>query len=381
MKLHRSILLWLGLLLLVLIGWAWRDSIRRWTTLNLQGGSYWTCNGWSALAIGHRGDAATPLHPAVRIKRPASLPTLQRQAESQPMAVIMASANGAAPGRAAFPPALLLRAEDVRQAEALQIFLRTLHHHRGRDEPSPCTLNEHLKMTLSAGGKGGWILVLPHWFLLLGIAQACGVILLVRARRQRRKAAALADPDAPRYAHVPSLRRSITFWSGLIIILFLAWAWWDSERHWNSLHRERFFIHSAWGGLHLDQHFSPVPASWPAFERKPPELLYKHRHEPFPGPFLLREGRIWDEGSEELLARAQRNRDKTVEYTTQEFMKFSSLFGRSRDWVLFIPYWLLILSTAMAWTALLFWRSQRKRRKRVTNDESPNEVCGSQSAA
>ena len=41
-----------------------------------------------------------------------------------------------------------------------------------------------------------------------------------------------------------------------------------------------------------------------------------------------------------------------------------------RDWVLFIPYWLIILTTALSWVGLLFWRAGRRKRK-MRNAELP----------
>lgn len=53
------------------------------------------------------------------------------------------------------------------------------------------------------------------------------------------------------------LRRSITFWSGILVILFITGAWWDSMRNVSALAGSHYAACSEGGLLVLFRHPAP----------------------------------------------------------------------------------------------------------------------------
>ena len=164
------------------------------------------------------------------------------------------------------------------------------------------------------------------------------------------------------------MHRSITFWSGLLVIAFLGWAWWDSERMHSEARSELFTVGNIWGGLMIARHrpdpFGGGGSSDSAFVRYP-FSEFKHTPETFPAPCLL-----WTEDMDGFAMNDLLWRDPDANLTNREFLELRA-YNLVTIGVLFIPHWLLILLFMLSWTALLLWRA-RRRKKRMTNAEFPN---------
>ena len=166
------------------------------------------------------------------------------------------------------------------------------------------------------------------------------------------------------------IHRSITFWSGLLIIAFLAWAWRDSERGWIIVSKGQFTAYHGCGGLALRSGSDP-PSPSLEFRRSPVDEIYPYTPEIFAAPFFLRSQDVPEAVKDELPRR--RGRDNLLgldpePYTIRELMTLgiignpSSPGGPARVWLLFIPHWIIILLTALITAALLIWRSRRRKR-------------------
>ena len=55
----------------------------------------------------------------------------------------------------------------------------------------------------------------------------------------------------------------------------------------------------------------------------------------------------------------------------REYLEIIYTRRRVGDWILFVPYWMILPIAALGWLALLFWRT-RRRKKQTTNVELPN---------
>jgi len=166
------------------------------------------------------------------------------------------------------------------------------------------------------------------------------------------------------------LHRSITFWSGLLMMGFVCWAWRDSESRRTYSRYGGFGLHNCWGGLVLiDDPNSPSEGVW--FERARDSPLYKHQSTALCFPLLLRGADVSIAEQEELDQRPLtiRGGDRTVYFTAHEFARTVVDTSRPSSWVLFIPHWLILLAVALPWTALLFWRARRRATAGATPEQ------------
>ena len=176
-----------------------------------------------------------------------------------------------------------------------------------------------------------------------------------------------------------ALHRSLTFWSGLLIIAFLAWGWRDSERQWTRAGDNFLSVHSGWGGLILKRDVNaPTKLSSFEFVRQSVDAFYLHTPETFPAPFIIRARDVSEVEINELFDRLTPQDTKSPSatgvptFTVREILKVSAVNGSPRTWLIFIPYWLLILLTALLTAALITWRARRRKRSQMTNAEIPN---------
>ena len=157
------------------------------------------------------------------------------------------------------------------------------------------------------------------------------------------------------------LHRSITFWSGLLIIAFTCWAWRDSYRY------SSFFTTGYWswannrGGVQLF-HFGSSTAQWNgARSYNATRHLQPHL---FQRAFFVRgKGEMPDP------------RDFDPGYdspSTYEWARYHYRYYPPRMWDLFIPHWLVLTPIVITWLALLAWRARRRKRK-MPNAGFPND--------
>ena len=155
------------------------------------------------------------------------------------------------------------------------------------------------------------------------------------------------------------LHRSITFWSGIVVMTFIGWGWWHSMTNHDTLCLGR--IRGEHGGTGVILRYNAAEKDWSARSRKGFTLLQKEwqlvemrpvRWEIyFATPKELHLTRIpspwqWPTGT----------------------MNFSTGTRTGFDCAVFIPHWLVLLSVALPWSALLLWRA--KRRKRAVTTQS-----------
>lgn len=149
------------------------------------------------------------------------------------------------------------------------------------------------------------------------------------------------------------LHRSLTFWCGLILILFLAWGWRDSWRKRSSAARGSYGIFHGYGGiafykqslippadLQLTRVRTIYPRTHPIASMRAPLLpMIHHRQGDFP---LL------------------------PEPGTPEAFRYFVDFGVSPSWIhdswLYLPYWMLMAPPLLTWGWLLLRRSRRQTR-------------------
>lgn len=129
-----------------------------------------------------------------------------------------------------------------------------------------------------------------------------------------------------------ALHRSITFWSGLLVMGFILWAWGDSMESVSSAHLRGCHLIQAAGGVAAG--FTPDPSQ----------------------PLIVR--RI--ERSHEVMTTGGR-----YEGFAEQKPQLVSRWPQPRRCAvgpgLFLPHWLILLTVASVWLGLLFWRARRRR--------------------
>ena len=150
----------------------------------------------------------------------------------------------------------------------------------------------------------------------------------------------------------PALHRSIIFWSGILVMGFIAWAWWDSAT------RVHHLRGGAWTAFSAQ---SAVVAFYNPRERQKFEVFREELSpengaapEQFPLP-LIRRGQRFDDNFPALSKKGN-------EMTLRENWLYFLEFQWPVEWVIFLPHWLLLLGFALPWSALLAWRARRRSR-------------------
>jgi hypothetical protein len=170
----------------------------------------------------------------------------------------------------------------------------------------------------------------------------------------------LEDQNGGVWRGASTLHRSITFWSGLLIIAFLCWAWWDSFAYHSHATRSEFKISHHAGGIEICRDrfgdpFGPFPGS-DSVDR----FAIRHTMIPssaiqlFQAPFFIRGRDGKDPVTLTIIGEP---------VTYREFLFDAMAWSPRGDWVLFLPHWLLLLVIAIPWLALLAWRARRRSGK------------------
>ena len=171
-----------------------------------------------------------------------------------------------------------------------------------------------------------------------------------------------------------ALHRSLTFWFGLLAMGFICWAWWDSLREGTRSNTDRFWLEHSWSGLTIHR----LSASHPPVygfrrERHIPAAL-KHPPERLPPPVFLRNGDMSVEEQNALADRFWELNGNPISFTRREALRWQMCLPPPRDWIAFIPHWLVLLTVAALWLGLLFWRA--RRRAKATGHPDPGEAAG-----
>ncbi len=149
--LHRSLLFWAGIFMMVCISWAWRDSCSYRSGLSWK--RYGIESSRSGVAFEHEHDGYDEWTPT-RLYWPDALgPTNY------------------------FP-------------RPQWVTVKTLSSEDPKDP-----LRERMQVMVNYSGPGSWLILLPYWLILAGAALSWFALLLWRARRGRQAAAVIEALD------------------------------------------------------------------------------------------------------------------------------------------------------------------------------------------
>lgn len=176
-----------------------------------------------------------------------------------------------------------------------------------------------------------------------------------------------------------ALHRSLTFWSGLLVMAFICWAWWDSTRA---------SIYGAYRGWELRNLDCGVALGW--YRGSGPDRAGRHvrpkpvatspEEDPFYSPPVEAGMRItWpryfrktaEEDIEEAMMRYEsiygHYRDDPEEEISTGFL--GPVFGPAGDWMFYLPYWCLLAGVLPLWLGTLLrrwrWRARLKKREPI----------------
>ena len=164
------------------------------------------------------------------------------------------------------------------------------------------------------------------------------------------------------------LRRSLIFWSGLFVMLCIVWCWHDSMRYFSSA------TGGPSNGILLGNGFAGIVIGYDVDGGNPSGTERKEIHAgfekivfgPFTAPVLLGKRSVPVDRLDELTDRFS-GADQPV-YSLHEILELSSAHGH----LIYLPHWIILSVFLVFWLALLVWRA-RRRRKRMTNAELPND--------
>jgi hypothetical protein len=153
------------------------------------------------------------------------------------------------------------------------------------------------------------------------------------------------------------LHRSLSFWSGILVMAFICWAAWDSTRYCSQGNIGRVIISSQGRAVSVTQ--MPPKAPFRSYWGQIPfaDLTNNLEVPAFPRPMSLR-GRGTPGSQSEIDAR--RKSYGPLDYW--KWKRFIVELNPATHWFLVIPHWLLLLTVALPWTALLLWRARRRKR-------------------
>ena len=147
-----------------------------------------------------------------------------------------------------------------------------------------------------------------------------------------------------------ALHRSVTFWSGIFVMAFICWAWRDSELQMSTVFRKE------WS---LSHYSSAVVLIRTKVDHSRPFLFLQHevphRSQVFPAPLFL-------SGSNHVESGRGWGRHFAARPTAREGLSFSIDEGGDDVKALMVPHWLILLSFALSWSALLLWRTRSRKR-------------------
>jgi len=150
-----------------------------------------------------------------------------------------------------------------------------------------------------------------------------------------------------------ALHRSITFWSGILVMGFTGLMWVDSTTRATGAGHNDWYLVSYRAGVHYSSAGADA-GEWRFQYRRPidaDDLPVKSYWPPV--PYLLRKSgpaQQMDYWGDQSFA------------TMRDFDEYYLQGLRPGSFICFIPYWLLLLVLASGWAALLFWRARRRHK-------------------
>lgn len=177
------------------------------------------------------------------------------------------------------------------------------------------------------------------------------------------------------------LYRSMTFWSGIFVILSIVWFWWDSTERSHFLSAGHWRLHHWASGVAL-LHEEGYRSGWGHHPSPYVPMMIGH-HGPYTPERTARESNLV---STMRLARPGFHRfdlkgsihgrmkklfdPETKDDPALRHLSIDAYFrvarsgmarGNARGWVLFVPYWVVLAGFTAVWGAALGWRARRPR--------------------
>jgi len=153
-----------------------------------------------------------------------------------------------------------------------------------------------------------------------------------------------------------TLHRSITFWSGILVMAFICWLWRDSFQWASAYTASRATLTNARGGMSM--HWIGVPSDWSGSYTPAKGGLSRERdrgakdYARLQRPFFLRGlGRPLPPPPP-----AQAKSPSVYEMLVENYSHVPPRF-----WIIFAPHWLIVLAFAALWIVLLLWRAKRRK--------------------
>lgn len=164
-----------------------------------------------------------------------------------------------------------------------------------------------------------------------------------------------------------ALHRSITFWSGLLVMGFIVWAWRDSREFSSGVALRKFTVAHGGNGITI----------WTRGDR-PDWWRVRSRNKFIAGPccppplFIRNEDAVREVFGErgpqtrgiDLDAISTQNLDayNRTMTTWRHYLVFKMAMNYHGPWQAFVPHWLLLSVAAVLWVALLAWRGRTRKR-------------------
>jgi len=154
----------------------------------------------------------------------------------------------------------------------------------------------------------------------------------------------------------------MTFWSGLLVMAFICWAWWDSTEKNSYLEYDSLGLNNAAAGISVSYVQSATNRNYGREEFTRYALSFGNLagRYIFPVEFYRQVEPIrWPDSAPPIPA---------AKRSTNPWMRSGQEFCMKEpgDWICFIPHWLILLTAAAVWLALLLWRARRRNQTFTT---------------
>ena len=144
-----------------------------------------------------------------------------------------------------------------------------------------------------------------------------------------------------------ALHRSVTFWSGILVMAFICWAWRDSNYRLAFVQSGDVVVTHYRSAVEIEDHAENAVGFWSGVQPVGPT---DYIPEWLPAPLFAHGGGV--SPYSRLDGRI------TLREATLELSQSMSVDYR----VILIPHWLILLAFALPWSALLAWRWRRRQR-------------------
>ncbi|MCW1913842.1 hypothetical protein OJ996_09670 [Luteolibacter sp. GHJ8] len=156
-----------------------------------------------------------------------------------------------------------------------------------------------------------------------------------------------------------ALHRSITFWSGILMMVFICWAWWDSLKS---------TTQPMWGSCMMESQGGALSFTYRPSGRRPGWEFFRNDYSRpisrlFPAPHFIRGG---IEHADPKTRQSYATKSDGAPMTPRESDAMNMMYRTDRDWLLSIPFWLHLLAFALLWSILLLWRAKRRNKAAET---------------